>query len=69
MNERINAAISQLGAYFLSTISVLEGVNWLAAITGTAGALLTLASAYKQYQDARHRKLEADKLHKEVHGK
>lgn len=68
MNEKLNTAVSQLGAYFLSTISVLEGVNWLAAITGMAGAALTGASAYKMYQDARYRKLEADKLRKEVHG-
>jgi hypothetical protein len=66
MSDKINAAVGQVGAYFLSVVSFGEGVNWLGAITGLSGAALTLATAYKFFEDARFRDAERKKLERDL---
>lgn len=53
-----------VGSYTISAITFLESINWIGAVTGLAGATLTLTMALKTWEEYRTVRLNRQKLEK-----
>lgn len=60
----VNRLAGIVGSYTISAITFLEQINWIGAITGIAGATLTLTMALKTWEEYRIVKLNREKLEK-----